>query len=104
MKCRIPLYKPDISKKEISRVNECLKSSWISSKGKYIDKFEKLFSKYTKIKYSTVVVNGTAALHLALLSLNIKRDDEIIVPTFTYVASVNAIRYVNAKPVFIDSI
>lgn len=103
MKYKIPLYKPNISKKEILRVNECLRSTWISSKGKYIDKFEKLFSRYTKIKHSTVVVNGTAALHLALLALNIKSGDEVIVPTFTYVASVNAIKYVNAKPVFIDS-
>ena len=99
----IPLYKPEILREEILNVNECLKSSWISSKGKFIDQFEKLFSKYTGIKYSTTVVNGTAALHLALLALDIKENDEVIVPTFTYVASVNSIKYVNAKPVFIDS-
>ncbi len=103
MNYKIPLYKPNLSQKEILRVNECLRSSWISSKGKYINSFERLFSKYTKIKYSTVVVNGTAALHLALLALDIKSGDEVIVPTFTYVASVNAIKYVNAKPIFIDS-
>ena len=102
MNYKIPLYKPSISQKEILRVNECLRSTWISSKGRYIDNFEKLFSKYTKIKYSTVVVNGTAALHLALLALDIKSGDEVIVPTFTYVESVNAIKYVNAKPIFID--
>ena len=102
-KFKIPLYKPEITKEEILNVNECLKSSWISSKGKYLNEFERLFSEYTKIKHSTAVVNGTAALHLALLGLNIKENDEVIVPTFTYVASVNAIRYVNAKPVFVDS-
>ena len=99
----IPLYKPQILKEEILNVNECLKSTWISSKGKFINKFEKAFSKYTKIKYSTSVVNGTAALHLALVALDIKENDEVIVPTFTYVATVNAIKYVNAKPIFVDS-
>jgi len=102
-KIKIPLYKPLIKKNEIINVNDCLKSSWISSKGKYIAKFEELFSKYTGIKYSTTVVNGTAALHLALLALGIKRLDEVIVPTYTYVATVNAVSFVGAKPIFIDS-
>ena len=102
-KIHIPLYKPQILREEILNVNECLKSTWISSKGKFINKFEESFSKYTKIKYSTAVVNGTAALHLALVALGVKEKDEVIVPTFTYVATVNAIKYVNAKPVFVDS-
>ena len=102
-KIHIPLYKPQILREEILNVNECLKSTWISSKGKFINKFEESFSKYTKIKYSTAVVNGTAALHLALVALGVKEKDEVIVPTITYVATVNAIKYVNAKPVFVDS-
>ncbi len=99
----IKLYNPLISKKVIQNVNKCLSTNWISSKGPYVEKFEKSFSKFTKIRYSISVCNGTAAIHLALLALDIKRNDEIIVPTFTYIASVNPIRYLNAKPVFVDS-
>ncbi len=99
----IPLYKPLISKNEIKNVNVCLKSSWISSKGAYIKKFEKKFSDFTKIKYSISVSNGTCAIHLALVALGIKKNDEVIVPSFTYVATVNPILYTGAKPIFVDS-
>ena len=99
----IRLYDPSISNQEKSYVLDCLNTKWISSRGKYIEKFEKKFSQFIKIKYSLSVVNGTTALHLALLSLDIKKNDEVIVPTFTYIAPVNAIRYVGAKVKFIDS-
>jgi len=99
----IPLYKPLISKNEIKNVNACLKSSWISSKGIYIKKFEKKFSNFTKIKYSISVSNGTCAIHLALVALGVKKNDEVIVPSFTYVATVNPILYTGAKPIFADS-
>ena len=87
----IPLYKPLISKNEIKNVNACLKSSWISSKGIYIKKFEKKFSSFTKIKHSISVSNGTCAIHLALVALGVKKNDEVIVPSFTYIATVNPI-------------
>ena len=74
------LYEPLLGKDEKKFVHDCLKSNWISSKGKYISKFEKKFSKFLNIIYSLSVSNGTAALHLALLALNLKKD-EIIVPT-----------------------
>jgi len=99
----IPLYKPLISKNEIKNVNACLKSSWISSKGIYIKKFEKKFSSFTKIKHSISVSNGTCAIHLALVALGVKKNDEVIVPSFTYIATVNPILYTGAKPIFIDS-
>ena len=99
----IPLYKPFINKDEKFNVNKCLNDNWISSSGEFISKFEKEFSKYTKIKYCTTTSNGTVALHLALRVLNIKRNDEVIVPAFTYIASVNCISYVGAKAVFCDS-
>jgi perosamine synthetase len=99
---KIPLFEPFIDSKEKQYVLDCLKTNWISSKGKYIEKFQNKFSKYVGAKYSISVSNGTAALHLALLALDVKRDDEIIVPSFTYVAPVNAIKYVGAKVVFID--
>ena len=98
----IPLYSPTISINE-KNVKSCLDEKWISSKGKFIRLFENEFKKFTNIKHCTTAVNGTAALHLCLLALNIKQNDEIIVPTFTYIASVNCIKYVGAKPVFVDS-
>jgi perosamine synthetase len=103
MTYKFPVYQPSLRGNEKKYVDDCLDSTWISSKGKYIKLFEESFSKFTDIKYSVAVSNGTVALHLALLALGIGEEDEVIVPTFTYVASVNAIKYVNAKPVFVDS-
>ena len=102
MKSKIPLYKPSISNNEKKNVLDCLNEKWISSKGKYVKKFENLFKKKFNYKYATVTTNGTTALHLCLLSLGIKKNDEIIVPNLTYVAPVNAITYVGAKPVLVD--
>ena len=99
----IPLYKPSITSAEIEYVNDCLTSGWISSKGKYVNQFEKCFSDFLKIEHSVSVSNGTVALHLALLALNICTNDEVLVPAFTYIASVNCIKYVGASPVFIAS-
>ena len=103
MKYKFFLYEPSTGVKERQYVNDCLKTNWISSRGKYIERFEKKFSSFIKIKHSVSVCNGTAALHLALLALDIKKNDEVIVPTFTYISPVNAIKYVNANVKFIDS-
>jgi perosamine synthetase len=103
MTYKFPVYQPSLKGNEKKYVDDCLDSTWISSKGKYIKLFEDSFSKFTDIKNSVAVSNGTVALHLALLALGIGDEDEVIVPTFTYIASVNAIKYVNAKPVFVDS-
>lgn len=100
----IPIYKPDLSGNEKKYLNECVESTWISSKGKFIEKFEDKFCKFTKSPYATTVSNGTVAIHLALKALGIGKDDEVIVPTLTYVASVNPIVQVGARPVFIDSL
>lgn len=100
----IPVYKPSITDLEKQYVNECLDSSWISSKGKYVDQFEKNFASQIGVQYATSVCNGTVALHLALLSLGIGIGDEVIVPTFTYIASVNSIVYCGATPIFVDSL
>ena len=104
MKLKYPVYQPSISGNEKKYVMECLDSTWISSKGKFIIQFEESFSEYLGIKYSAAVSNGTVALHAALLALGIGKGDEVIVPTFTYIASVNSIRYTDAVPVFVDSI
>src|SRR5882757_4398999 len=100
----IPVYQPSLNGNETKYVNECLNSSWISSKGQFINKFEKKFAEYIGISFATSVCNGTVALHLALLALDIQPGDEIIVPTLTYIASVNTITQMGAKPVFVDSL
>lgn len=100
----IPVYQPTLNGNERKYVNDCLDSTWISSKGKYLSLFEEEFAKYIGAKYATGVCNGTIALHLALITLGIGEGDEVIVPTLTYIASVNAITYVGAKPVFCDSL
>jgi perosamine synthetase len=99
----IPVYKPDLSGKEKIYVNDCLDTTWISSKGVFINRFQDEFSKYIGAQDSIAVCNGTVALHLALLALDLGPGDEVIVPSLTYIAAVNAIRYVGATPVFADS-
>lgn len=101
---KIPVYQPSLLGNEKDYVIDCLDSNWISSKGKYVNLFEKRFANYVKAEYSTSVCNGTVALHLALLSLGIGENDEVIVPTLTYIASVNSIVYTGATPVFVDSL
>ena len=99
----IPVYKPKLASKTKEYVNDCIDSSWISSKGKYVAKFETEFSKFLNISHSCSVSNGTVALHLALASLGLSHNDEVITPSLTYIATVNAINYVGAKPVLVDS-
>ena len=103
MKYKYPVYQPTLSGNEKKYVLECLDSTWISSKGKFITEFEDNFSRFLGIKYSATVSNGTVALHVALLALGIGSGDEVIVPSFTYIASVNAIHYTGATQVFVDS-
>lgn len=101
---KIPVYTPYLKGNEKKYVSECIDSTWISSKGKFVNAFEEAFAQYVNAPFATSVANGTVALHLALLALNIGPGDEVIVPTFTYIASVNAILYVGATPVFVDSL
>lgn len=100
----IPVYQPDLSGNERKYALECLDSTWISSKGRFINEFESGFAAYTGVPHAVSVCNGTVALHLALLALGIGPGDEVIVQSLTYIASVNAIRYVGATPVFCDSL
>src|SRR5690606_17528685 len=94
----IPIYQPDHSGNEKKYVNECIESSWISSKGSFIARFETTFADRIGVQHATSVCNGTVALHLALLALGVGPDDEVIVPTLTYIAPVNAITYTGATP------
>lgn len=99
----IPVAEPMLDNKELEYATDAIKSGWISSKGSYIKKFEEKFAEYCGSNYAVSCNNGTSALHLALLALGIKRGDEVILPTFTYIATANAIRYVGAKPIFVDT-
>jgi hypothetical protein len=100
----IPVYQPDLSGNEKKYVLECLDSTWISSKGRFIGDFEGGFASYVDAPHAVSVCNGTVALHLALVALGIGPGDEVIVPSLTYIASVNAIHYVGATPVFAESL
>lgn len=100
----IPVYEPDLNGNEESYLLKAFRSGWISSKGSYIDEFENKFAELVGCSYPGVAVsNGTVALHLALLGIGIKPEDEVLVPNFTYVACANTVRYVNAVPVFYGS-
>lgn len=98
----IPVSQPDLSNLEKQYLNEAFDSGWISSSGKFVSEFESRWAECTGSSHALTVANGTVALHLALLAMNIGEGDEVIVPSLTYIASVNAIKYVGATPVFCD--
>lgn len=99
----IPVCEPSLIGNELKYVNDCLKTNWISSSGKYIELFEQAFSKFCNVKYGVACSSGTAAVHLALETLGIGPGDEVIIPDFTMIATSNAIIYTGAKPVLVDS-
>jgi perosamine synthetase len=98
----IPISMPVIGEKEEQYVMDCLRTGWISSVGEYVERFEKVFSEVAGTKYAISCSNGTAALHLALLAMGLKPDEEVLVPDLTFVAPANAVVYCGAKPVFVD--
>lgn len=98
----IPVYRPDLSGRERAYVLEALDSSWISSQGAFLGRFSELFSEFVDVPHVAPVCNGTVALHLALHCLDLGPGDEVIVPSFTYIASVNTIAQTGATPVFAD--
>ncbi|PIS09482.1 aminotransferase DegT [Candidatus Beckwithbacteria bacterium CG10_big_fil_rev_8_21_14_0_10_34_10] len=99
----IPVNQPLISKNAKKYVLDCLKTGWVSSAGKYIDRFENKFAKFCQSKYGVSCTSGTAALHLALETLGICREDEVIIPSLTMMATALAVYYTGAKPILIDS-
>lgn len=99
----VPLCVPEIRGNAWVYVKECLDTNWVSSVGPFVDRFERELAAYTGAQHAVAAVNGTAALHIALLATGVQPDDEVLVSTLTFIAPVNAIRYCGAWPVFIDA-
>ncbi|MGB8511125.1 MAG: DegT/DnrJ/EryC1/StrS family aminotransferase, partial [Pyrinomonadaceae bacterium] len=99
----IPVAAPVLAGREKEYVADCMESGWISSSGKYVELFEAAFAKFCGVRHAVACCNGTVALHLALVALGVAPNDEVIVPTLTFVATANAVTYCGARPVFVDS-
>lgn len=99
----IPVCEPMLAGNELKYVTDAVSTGWISSSGKYVTEFENKFAEYCGCKYGVAVCNGTIALHLALISLGLGKGDEVILPTFTMIASAFAVCYTGATPVFVDA-
>ncbi len=97
------LHEPVFAGAEWSYLKECLDTTFVSSVGKFVDRFEADLAAYTGAQHAVAVVNGTAALHVALLLAGVEPGDEVLVPTLTFVATANAVRYCGATPHFVDS-
>jgi len=102
MKNFIPISKPSITQLEIDYVTDAVKSTWVSSLGPYIDKFEREFAEFCGTKHAIAVSNGTVALHLVLHSYGIGPNDEVIMPNLSFIATANSVLYTGAKPIFSD--
>lgn len=97
------LHEPQFAGNEWQYLKECLDSTFVSSVGSYVDRFEAELAAFTGARHAIAVCNGTAALHVALLLANVQRDDEVLVPALTFVATTNAVAYCGAVPHFVDS-
>jgi perosamine synthetase len=99
----IPLCVPEISGKEWDYIKECLETGWVSSVGRFVDRFEKEMAAKVGVQYAVATVNGTAALHIALLVAGVQPQDEVLVSTLSFIAPANAVRYAGAFPIFVDA-
>src|SRR5665647_1017004 len=98
----IPLSEPVLQGRELEYVTDCLRSGWVSSNGEYIARFEEALAGYIGVKHGVACNCGTSALHVSLILAGVRAGDEVIVPAVTFIAPVNAVRYVGAFPVFVD--
>jgi perosamine synthetase len=98
----IPLSEPVISGNEWKYVKECLDTGWVSSVGSYVTSFEEAVANYVGTEYAVATVNGTSALHVSLIVCGVQPNDEVIVPTLTFVAPANVVKYCGAHPIFMD--
>lgn len=99
----IPLCVPEVRGNEWKYIKECLDSGWVSSAGSFVERFERDLAHYVGAEHAVATVNGTAALHVALLVAGVEPDDEVLVSALTFISPANAIRYVGAWPVFLDA-
>jgi len=99
----IPVCEPWLSGNELKYITEAVETNWISSAGGFIHRFEAMFAEKMDTRYGVACMNGTVALHLALATLGLEPGDEVIIPTFTMIATANAVTYLGAKPVLVDS-
>ena len=98
----VPLHEPTFNDKEVEYVTDCIKTGWVSSVGAYVTKFEEELAKFVGVKHAVAVVNGTAALHIALKVAGVEAEDEVLMPSLTFIATANAVSYLGAVPHFID--
>ena len=103
MQKRISMAMPVFNGKEKDYLDECIETGWVSANGRFVTEFEEKFAEFCNVKYALSCSNGTVALHLCLLSLGLGAGDEVIMPTLTYIATANCVRYCGATPVFVDS-
>lgn len=96
------LHEPIFFGKERHYLNDCIKTGYVSYVGKYVNIFENKIKKYTKSKYAIALVNGTSAIHILLNSMNVTEEDEVLLPSLTFVATANAVKYLGAIPNFVD--
>ena len=99
----IPLLVPSLKGNELKYVEECINDEWVSTAGSYVRKFEEKISDYTQSKYAVACTNGTSALHISLKLAGVVSEDEVIVPTLTFIAPINAVMYCSAIPIFMDA-
>lgn len=99
----LPLHEPEFIGNEWAYVKECIETGWVSSVGKYVDQFERQLAEFTGARHAVAVVNGTAALHIALHIAGVKAGDEVLVPALSFVATANAVSHCGATPHFVDS-
>jgi perosamine synthetase len=98
----VPLCSPEIHGNEWNYIRDCLDTGWVSSVGTYVDRFERCVAEAVGARYAVATVNGTSALHIALLTAGVERDDEVLIPSLSFIAPANAIRYAGAWPLFMD--
>ncbi|MGE7599317.1 LegC family aminotransferase [Lysinibacillus fusiformis] len=98
----VPLHEPTFNEKEVEYVTDCIKTGWVSSVGAYVNRLEKDLANFVGVKRAVAVVNGTAALHIALKIAGVKAEDEVLMPSLTFIATANAVSYLGAVPHFID--
>lgn len=98
----VPLHEPTFNEKELEYVTDCVKTGWVSSVGAYVTRFEEDLAKMVGVKRAVAVVNGTAALHIALKVVGVQPNEEVLMPALTFIATANAISYAGAVPHFVD--